>query len=187
VIRRPFNSVWFSKLKATATSARSAISTKPNPRHSPETLSLIANAARTSPARAKCVRKSWLVTEAARLPTYTLGTKNLPSVPIGPDPPGRQPVVVWDGVVRRRDKIIVFSAKPKVHPLLAPISPFQTFAFRLRGPAPEVSIFARVGGIEYFLNVRTFLSLQPGNKPGFFVRSYPGTNFRRAICPANYT
>ena len=74
----PFNSLLFNRLNATATSDNSAISTTPNPRHTPEARSVTASAPTTSPARAKCACRSRLVTEPARLPTYTLGINKPP-------------------------------------------------------------------------------------------------------------
>src|SRR5215471_5951674 len=72
-IRLPFSSLLFKRLNATATSATSAISTKPKPRHSPEARSVTARAPKAPPTREKCASRSRLVTELARLPTYTLG------------------------------------------------------------------------------------------------------------------
>ena len=72
-IRRPCSSLLFKRPNATATSEIFAISTTPNPRQSPETRSVTARALRAPPAREKCSRRSRLVTELARLPTYTFG------------------------------------------------------------------------------------------------------------------
>jgi len=72
-IRRPCSSLLFKRPNATATSETCAISTNPNPRQSPETRSVTAKALRAPPACEKCSRRSWLVTELARLPTYTFG------------------------------------------------------------------------------------------------------------------
>src|SRR5262249_43126145 len=69
----PLSRVSFNSLNASATSAGSTIPTKPHPRQYPNPLSVTASAVRTSPAREKCARRSLLVTELARLPTYTLG------------------------------------------------------------------------------------------------------------------
>src|SRR5262249_11486552 len=75
----------------------------PKPRQSPDTLSVTANAARTSPAREKCAKRSLLVTELARLPTYTLGITGL-LVCLERFGLSRQATLWWSGMgcIRRR-------------------------------------------------------------------------------------
>src|SRR5581483_706892 len=112
----PLSTVWFSKPSAMGTSANSAISTNPKPRHRPVALSVMASAATTSPAREKCAKRSSLVTESARLPTYTLGiTELLAGLGSSDNPTGPSR---WSdlGLYPKTSTTSLFPPRPEVHP-----------------------------------------------------------------------
>ena len=127
LIGSPFRIVLFSRLYATATSARLAISTNPNPRQRPEARSVTASAPKAPPAREKCVRRSRLVTELARLPTYTLGMSGLPIVSSGSDRSGRQPALSGIWLDPTASNASIYRTNPQVYPPWF-LVPFRLFA-----------------------------------------------------------